>query len=166
MSFLKGPILGFQFIFFSQLVKEHGSSGEISSNPIIVIILITILILLTIILIQIKNLHHLVEDVVAALHLLLESDPSFFKQVRLDVAPEKYTNGPNSLLTNDKNVNIVDISIIYQQQKTANLTQLIFPWCWSGCGWTCPRMRTLIHIFFLFQRSMRFLLICNKSPKK
>ena len=75
------------------------------------------------------RLHHLVEDVVAALHLLLESDPSFFKQVRLDVAPEKYTNGPNSLLTNDKNVNIVDISIIYQQQKTANLTQLIFPWC-------------------------------------
>ena len=79
MSFLKGPILGFQFIFFSQLVKEHGSSGEISSNPIIVIILITILILLTIILIQIKNLHHLVEDVVASLHLLLEGDSSLLQ---------------------------------------------------------------------------------------
>ena len=85
MSLHKGPILGFQFIFFSQLVREHDSSGKISSNPINVIILI----LLTIIPIRMKNLHHLVEDVVAALHLLLESDPSFFKQVCLDVAPEK-----------------------------------------------------------------------------
>ena len=52
-----------------------------------------------------KNLHHLVEDVVAALHLLLESDPSFFKQVCLDVAPEKYTYGNKSPPTNDNYVN-------------------------------------------------------------
>ena len=101
MSLQKGPILGFQFIFFSQLVREHDSSGKISSNPINVIILI----LLTILLIRMKNLHHLVEDVVAALHLLLESDPSFFKQVCLDVAPEKYTYGNKSPPTNDNYVN-------------------------------------------------------------
>ena len=52
-----------------------------------------------------KNLHHLVEDVVAALHLLLESDPSFFKQVCLDVAPEKYTYANKSPPTNDNYVN-------------------------------------------------------------
>ena len=103
MSLQKGPILGFQFIFFSQLVREHDSSGKISSNPINVIILITIIILLLII--HMKNLHHLVEDVVAALHLLLESDPSFFKQVCLDVAPEKYTYANKSPPTNDNYVN-------------------------------------------------------------
>ena len=35
-----------------------------------------------------KNLHHLVKDVVAALHFLLKSDSGFFKQIRLNVATE------------------------------------------------------------------------------
>ena len=35
-----------------------------------------------------KNLHHLIEDVVAALHFLLKSDSGFFKQIRLNVATE------------------------------------------------------------------------------
>ena len=35
------------------------------------------------------GLHHLVEDVVGALHLLLEGDPRLLQEVRLDVAPGK-----------------------------------------------------------------------------
>ena len=33
------------------------------------------------------GLHHLVEDVVGALHLLLEGDPRLLQQVGLDIAP-------------------------------------------------------------------------------
>ena len=33
------------------------------------------------------RLHHLVEDVVGSLHLLLESDPGFLQQISLYIAP-------------------------------------------------------------------------------
>ena len=40
-------------------------------------------------LLQVRDgrLHHLVEDVVGSLHLLLEGDPGLFQEVGLDIAP-------------------------------------------------------------------------------
>ena len=106
-----------------------------------------------------KNLHHLVEDVVAALHLLLESDPSFFKQVRLDVAPEKYAYGSKSPLTAMiKMLNLSKPMIKTVKQNSDQISPSQFS---LGVEVDADELAldedSDSNVFFFFQRSMRYL---------
>ena len=69
-------------------IHQHQNITIITINNAHITVIVASILYFYLYLIVNKNLHHLVKDVVAALHFLLKSDSGFFKQIRLNVATE------------------------------------------------------------------------------
>ena len=69
-------------------IHQHQNITIITINNAHITVIVASILYFYLYLIVNKNLHHLVKDVVAALHFLLKSDSGFLKQIRLNVATE------------------------------------------------------------------------------